>query len=55
MAPVDRIDININMPRLAYGEIAGEAVADLAGEEVITAQAVAEAVHLRNSVKESVF
>ena len=128
---LDRIDININVPRLAYGEIAGEAaaepsaavrarvlaargrqqgrlaryglycnaqmghrhvkatcklteearsllelafgrlglsargydrvlkvartVADLAGEEVISAQAVAEAVHLRNSVKESVF
>ena len=50
MAPVDRIDININVPRLAYGEIA-----DLAGEELVTAQAVAEAVHLRNSVKESVF
>ena len=27
---LDRIDININVPRLAYGEIAGEAVADLA-------------------------
>jgi magnesium chelatase family protein len=28
-------------------------VADLAGEEVISAQAVAEAIHLRNNVKES--
>jgi magnesium chelatase family protein len=127
---LDRIDININVPRLAYGEIAGDGaaepsssvrarvqdarlrqqkrlaryglfcnaqmghrhvkatcrltdeaaslleqafgrlglsargydrvlkvartIADLAGEELVSAQAVAEAVHLRNNIKESV-
>lgn len=28
-------------------------IADLAGEETISVQAVAEAIHLRNNVKES--